>query len=472
MLPAVLTAAIVLEDQVFLRVAPEEDAPHPVLLYRGDWLEVRGEVRGYLQVYDHRHERSGYVAASRVRSHVLQPQESARLRGALELLEHLPEQESLGIGYAALYSRAAPPEGLDAAFLRALGVLSDRLARRASARRRPGDQLPEHLAVAASYGVEITTVDVEGASVACYDGEAFRRLLALGGTEPDRAIAALALTDPRCRPRAAPAKELELARWDTEVLGAVEVTRVPSPDRERLHLRRAHAWARLSHELARRAQSGVASGTGPSAGVSDPAEAAERAVSELARVDREALGARDTARYEEVAVWVSTVRFAGLGFPGSAAGKARLERRPTGETCVVLGGDEVPPVERCTYGVIWEGSLRTSPRGDLRIVAAAPIRGWVELWLFSWTGTEWTSQTLVPGAVEPELGYVEHAGWTPDGGLLVVKEVKRGGAIEREFQLLQAAGAVVEKTARTASGLAAFRRHASPEWRRGTLALR
>ena len=58
---AVLLVAIIAEDPVVLRNAPRDDAPAQATLWRGDWLEVRGETNGFLQVYDHRHERPGYV---------------------------------------------------------------------------------------------------------------------------------------------------------------------------------------------------------------------------------------------------------------------------------------------------------------------------------------------------------------------------------------------------------------------------
>ena len=69
LLPALaLTVALVVQDQTPLRAAAHENAPRQTTLAPGDWLEVRGERQGYLEVYDHRRERPGYVARALVRT--------------------------------------------------------------------------------------------------------------------------------------------------------------------------------------------------------------------------------------------------------------------------------------------------------------------------------------------------------------------------------------------------------------------
>ena len=45
---AILLVAIVAEDPAVLRNAPRDDAPAQAALWRGDWLEVRGETAGFL----------------------------------------------------------------------------------------------------------------------------------------------------------------------------------------------------------------------------------------------------------------------------------------------------------------------------------------------------------------------------------------------------------------------------------------
>ena len=59
--------AIVVQDQAALRAAPRDSAPQQALLWQGEVVEVRGERLDYLQVYDYRRERGGFVRASQVR---------------------------------------------------------------------------------------------------------------------------------------------------------------------------------------------------------------------------------------------------------------------------------------------------------------------------------------------------------------------------------------------------------------------
>ena len=56
--------ALVTQDQVALRAMPNDAAPTQAQLFAGDSLEVRGARLDYLQVWDHRRERGGYVRAS------------------------------------------------------------------------------------------------------------------------------------------------------------------------------------------------------------------------------------------------------------------------------------------------------------------------------------------------------------------------------------------------------------------------
>ncbi|MBV8633105.1 MAG: hypothetical protein JO002_01320, partial [Burkholderiaceae bacterium] len=61
---ALAMVAIVTQDSAALRAAPRDSAQQQAVLWQGDTLEVRGERMGYLQVYDHRRERGGYILAS------------------------------------------------------------------------------------------------------------------------------------------------------------------------------------------------------------------------------------------------------------------------------------------------------------------------------------------------------------------------------------------------------------------------
>ena len=94
--------------------------------------------------------------------------------------------EALGIGLTAAYLQAAPAKALagveGAQAFDALGTFADRLARRASVAvpgKASGATLSAHLDVANGYGVRFATYEVEGRMQVCYEGEAFRRLLAM-----------------------------------------------------------------------------------------------------------------------------------------------------------------------------------------------------------------------------------------------------------------------------------------------------
>src|SRR5215831_19883060 len=155
---AIVLVALVADDPAVLRNAPRDDAPAEASLWRGDWLEVRGEAAGFLRVYDHRRERAGYVRPSLVRIYRVDETSAPELAAVVRFLRDAPGFESLGIGHAALALRAAPAGADTSEILAAIGTMADRLARRASARKRDGRAgrdatLAAHIEVVESYGV-------------------------------------------------------------------------------------------------------------------------------------------------------------------------------------------------------------------------------------------------------------------------------------------------------------------------------
>src|SRR5260370_25903357 len=134
MLALVLTAAIVVEDPAVLRATGHDSAPPQAQVWRGDWLEVRGERGGFLQVWDHRRERAGYVRATQVRAYRVGEAEAPALRAVIDFVRDAPGMESLGIGYVALFLKAAPAAQVGAEVFDALGPMAERLARRAPLR--------------------------------------------------------------------------------------------------------------------------------------------------------------------------------------------------------------------------------------------------------------------------------------------------------------------------------------------------
>src|SRR5436305_9877857 len=108
--------------------------------------------------------------------------------------------------------------------------MADRLAQRASAGSAPNSTanvapgaapsrsdtaLAAHLEVAARYGVAFKSFERDGAMRICYDGEAFRRVLAMPTSDAtERARAALGLTRPECIDPALPVTERQrLDAW-------------------------------------------------------------------------------------------------------------------------------------------------------------------------------------------------------------------------------------------------------------------
>src|SRR5262249_6165309 len=157
----------------------------------------------------------------------------------------------------------------------------------------------------------------------------------------------------------------------------------------------------------------------------------ETAVTELALVERTELSDEDSRTFEETAVRVGAMRWASeprMVHPGALT--IRTEPGQPGETCVALfdHSQKAPLVRRCTYGLVWEASARSAAHGSSLALAVQPLAGWTELWIFHKTpsaaahpgeGGEWMVDTLAPAVTDPELGYVEFAGFSPDGAHLL-----------------------------------------------------
>ncbi len=482
-----MTVALVVQDQATLRAASHDNAPRRTLLTAGDWLEVRGEQQGYLQVYDHRRERPGYVRPASVRSYEVDEAAAPKLGALVDYLKVAPGQESLGIGYVALYLRAAPAASVGADLFDALGTMAERLAQRASVRvAKPGDgSLAAELEVAESYGVHFVSMERDGSARVCYDGEAFRRVLALGGAGPQRIRAALGLTDPACvDPALGATAALALAKWRAAVLDEVDPSKleagVPAYERARLRLRRSIVQAQLSY-LAARADDAALSKT-----------AGEAAKHELTLADRSVLADEDRPVYEEAALRASTVRWAAEAAPTASSSSALaidLAAGEPGQTCIRVRkrGSDAAPFEHCTYGVVWPSSIRVAPHDAAVVVAVQPLDGWSELLLIH-PGTPsaspgWVAETITPAALDPDVGYVELLGFAPDGThLLVARELRASGPlgsphtlapwIHRTFQVVSTSDLHVEKEASSLGNVPASKRWETADWRRGTLALR
>jgi hypothetical protein len=465
---ALLLAALtglVLQEDVALRAAPRDAAPSLSTLSQGNVLEIRGERPGYLQVYDHRRERGGYVRAASVRRYEGRPEEAESLLAVSEYLRDSPGFEALGIAHLALFLKVAAPAQINAAVFDALGTMADRLARRASARSsRPGDSVAKQLDVVGGYGLAFRSFDVGGRSVVCYDGEAFRRVLALEATVDQKGRALLGLTRPDCvDPAASPVDRRALDEWRASVLEQIDPSTVPAELAARLHARRAGIWAAVTYERARQeGQPGMRT-------------AAERALKELALIDRAALAEEDARQVDDAAVRVGASRWAAEDGRPPEGLYVTTVAGPDGSNCVELHtkGADAPLLSRCTYGVVWAASARASRQGTALALAVQPTAAWRELWLFHKTDAGWVADVLTPGTEGPDVGYLEYAGWSPDGTqLLAVREAKEKGSFRKSFEIINVATIEVEKRADKPTSLTPFHRWQAPDWRAQTIALR
>jgi hypothetical protein len=478
-----MTVALVVQDQTPLRGAAHENAPRQTLLTPGDWLEVRGEQAGFLQVYDQRRERPGYVRPSAVRSYVVDETAAPKLGPVIEYLKDAPGAESLGIGYVALFLRAAPAQMVGPELFDALGTMAERLGERASVRvARTGEaSLAREIEVAESYGVHFASFERDGTTRICYDGEAFRRVLAMGGTGPARVRAALGLTDPDCvDPAIGASSALTLAKWRAGVLDAVDPSalgpEVPAYERARLRLRRSIVDEELSYFAARAGDAALCQ------------QAGVAAKHELTLTDRTVIADEDRLAYEEAALRAASVRWAvEPASPTTASGiDVTVAAGAPGQTCMrvkLRASTQAPAFEHCTYGVVWPSSVRIAPHDAAVVVAVQPLEGWSELHIIHQAPSGWVADTLTPAIVDPELGYAELAGFSPDGAhLLVAREWRASGPIgsphtlapwmKRTFQVLSMNDLRVEREAASLGGLPSSKRWETADWKRGTLALR
>jgi hypothetical protein len=459
--------AIVALDQTALRSAPRDAAESRDTLALGDALEIRGRSKDYLKVYDHRRERGGYVRASQVRVVTLTPEHAPELLAVSMFLRDQPGYESLGIAYVAAYLAAAPVATISAEPFDALGTMAERLARRASTNTNStrASTIAAQLDAAAAYGVTIRSFDRDERVQICYDGEAFRRVLALPADADAKARAALALTREDCiDPSLPPTERAALDTWRADVLDRVPVAELPTHVRDRLRLRAASVWSSIAFERARRGD--------------DAADAGERALTELAAVDRRDLADGDMSAYDEAAVRVGASRWAAIpARPPPMTGLAiTTAARAPGETCVTLverKGDATKKLaERCTFGIVWTPSASANANNTALALAVQPLDGWRELWLFHRDGNEWRIDTAPPG-VDGSLGYVEFAGWVPGGKkVLAAREVRSGERFVKRFEVVDIATLAVDRHADAPASLSLFYRWQDAVWKRETVSLR
>jgi len=500
--PAEARLAIVLRDQTSLRAAPHAAAQQQALLWQGEVLEVRGERLDHLQVWDHRRERGGFVETARVRLVTAAAGEANELFAVLRFVRGTPGQEALGIGLAAAWLKAAPPEAVAGAAgaeaFDAIGTMAERLAQRASAvpasasmsaitttttgattttsapaaPSKADAALAAHLEVAARYGVAFTSFESAGAMRLCYEGEAFRRVLAMPAADaPQRARAALGLTRPECIDPALPVTlRQQLETWRAEVLDRVDIASLPAPWNFRVSMRRAGVWSGLAFEHMRRDEAAPAQA------------AARRALAELARIDRAELADDDVPGWNEAALRVGASRWAAVPAVAPVAMQSMQVVTVPGEpgqTCVVLLAARQPAAReplarRCTWGVAWLASASVNREGNAVALAVQPLAGWRELWVFTRSASgAWAAQVLPPSTATPELGYAEFAGWVPGGRqMLVAREARNPNGLRRAFEVVRVDTLGTERQAADPAVLGPFMRWQDARWKGESVSLR
>jgi hypothetical protein len=465
MLALAASFAIVAEDNSSLRASPRATATQVTALWQGEVVEVRGEHGDYLKIWEHRRERGGYLKRNAVRSIGLSETDAPELLAVLRFLRDRSGSEALGISYGAAYLKAAPARALTAEPFDAIARMAERLADAASGNAHRLPDAGAHLEVVRQSGIRMLNFERNGRMQVCYDGELVRRVLSQQrATAEERAHAALGLTRPDCiDPNLGPLLRAALDEERGALLDRIDVQALSAMTKSRLRARRAGVWASIAYARARKG-----------AGV---APAAQRALAELLAVQQKDLGEDRQSEYVDAILRVNAIRWAAVP-PVTQTGSLTLFATPgePGQTCIALDSAPrrraAPLVQRCTYGIVWMASAQALPEAPALVVAVQPLESWRELWVFHQKAGAWTIDVLSPGADEPELGYVEFAGYVPGTRrLLVAREVKNGGKVLRRFEVLLIDDLTLVRHASTPDLLRDFGRWQDVAWRRNTLAL-
>ncbi|MGL4229820.1 MAG: hypothetical protein ACRCWJ_00505 [Casimicrobium sp.] len=477
-----LTLAIVAHDATPLRAGPRDSTQQNAQLWQGDALEIRGERMDYVQVYDHRRERAGYVRASQIRRVTLDASNANDLLVSLRFLRNVPNSEALAISYAAAFLKAAPREAITAEAFDLLGASAESLATRASRSSKaltPEQQaaLAAHLELATHYGVKFVNIERDSRVTLCYDGEAFRRVLAMAKQPDMRARAALAITRHDCiDPNLRPSERAALDHWRAEVLESVNVAELGEFMKNRIRMRRAGVYASIAFHASKREESRELA-----------QHAAKRALDELALVNKTELSDLDQTSHNEAAIRAGAVRWGAMNSivasnttkPNAKATDQLILSTIAGEPgqiCAVLTSKKSPQqalTKRCTYGTVWTQSFTTNAQQTVATLAVQTLDGWREMWVLQKENNTWRIDVMPPAANAIDIGYIEFAGWVPGGThLLAAREARADGRTKKSFELIRIDTLATERKADRADSLSTFYKWQDAAWKRETVALR
>jgi len=476
---------LVMQPTVSLKSAPKDSARELAVLWQGEWVEVRHERMDYLEVYDHKRERVGFVKVTHLRQSKFLESETKEFLTLVRYLRDNQGSNSLGISLASAYLKAATVKEMNAAegaeVLHAIGVFADRIADRVSSdtqvSKSASSYLSQQLEVATQYGVHFNNVEKEGKINVCYNGDVYRQVLALPAMASMKAEAALSLTQDTCiDPNITPVQRAQLDAWRADVIAKVPHETLPAYLKNRVEMRKANILSALSYAQTRFSQHPEALKI---AGIQSSSQALmKEAMLAFSNVDKQALPDDDWPNYNDTAILINANRWAlKQAETKRTFGALQLEMRTekSGETCVVLTNHQQKKqlAQRCSYGVVWSQSATINQQKNAISLAVQPMAGWAELWVFQQNKAGWQITILPPDTRAAGLGYIEFAGWAPDGKqILIAKESRAEGIYQRQYAVVDLASLTVQRQARDAAILGAFRRWQDPSWKANSVSLR
>jgi len=483
--PQAKPVGLVMQANASLKSAPKDSARQLAILWQGEWVEVRDKRMDYLEVYDHKRERAGYVKVTHLRQSKFHQSETKEFLTLVRYLRDNRGSNSLGISLASAYLKAASAEEMNspegAEVLHAIGTFADRLADKASSNLRLSKSasryLSQQLEVATQYGVHFTNIEKDGQIKVCYDGEVYRQVLALPATSTIKADAALSLTKDTCKsPDLTPVQTAQLNVWRAEVMSKVPDEGLAKYLSNRIEMRKASIFSALSYAQTRFSKNPEALKL---SGIRASSQSLmQKAMTAFSHVEKSELPDTDWPAYNNTAMLVNANRWAlkeTVTKKKFGALQLEMRRGQPGETCVTLISkkQKSPLAQRCTYSIVWSQSATINRKKNAIALAVQPMAGWSELWVFQKNKAGWQITALPPATRAAGLGYIEFAGWAPNGKqILLAKESRAEGVYQRRYEVMNLASLSVQRQARDASILGAFRRWQDPSWKANSVSLR